>query len=892
MTISESSGLSRRTLFRTTATAGAAAAAASVLRPDAASAQPAEVPPHDAHETPAANPLSGAVPTPEKYFGFRIGSDGNLATWDKMVPYFKLVAQRSNRVTYEELGRTTLDNEYVLLTISSPRNLANLDRLVEINSRLADPRGLSEADAQELARAGKPFYFVQAGIHSTEVGNSQATLEWVHRLATERSAYVEKILDNLVILLVPCQNPDGLVLVNDYFVATAGTSYARTYPDLYHRYTGHDDNRDWFMLTQVETKLNLCIQNRYHPQVFQDSHQAGSGAPRMFTPPYLSPYDPNIDPITVQQTDALGMAMQRGMTAAGMKGVGWGMEYDYWTPSRQYGVYHHSVRILTEAASCSNLAYPLVSDKPIGDQESTISFIEPYDQKTWTLRQIVDYVSQAFYSGIEAVAYDGYNWLYNFYRVGRKAVTRTTPYAYVIPAGQRDPQAVRDALDILFQGAVELRQAESAFTAGGKQYPAGSYVVYLNQPYGGFAKTLLEVQHYPQLREYPGGPPQQPYDVTAQTLPMLLGFRADLVADAFSATTKPVREVKPPAVTVPPAPPAAGAYALGPESYGVFRIVSQLQRQDVPVFRAGAEFSDGGRTFPAGTFLVPPTEAARRVLQDGARATGIPVAAVPAVPRVAGAQLKPNTRIGLLKPANNIQAGWLSWIFDQYGVNYTTVKAPDYADLAGHFDAIVVPTGVSKSSITNGLNRNNYPPEWGWAFGVGEEGWAKLREFVTAGGTLVAYGSGANTAQQLFELPIRSVLPTDSSLFYCPGSLLSQEIDASDPVGWGMDPHNPVWFNEDRAYEITDPEKYPVHVVAKYPDSGDQLQSGWLIGGQYLNGAVNGLAWTVGEGYVVTFGSEIGFRTWNRAEEKMIFNAMYHGPSRKLAADQFQRLGR
>jgi hypothetical protein len=889
MTISESSGLSRRTLLRTTAAAGAATAAASVIHPDAAAAQPQAFQPTSAL---AAGGLAASIPTPEQYFGFRIGSEGRLATWDKMVPYFQLCADRSDRVTFEVVGKTTLDNEYVLLTISSRKNLANLDNLVAINDRLADPRGLSPTDAEELARTGKPFYLVQAGIHSNEVGNSQATIEWAYRLATEDSPYINEILDKMVILMVPAQNPDGLVLINDHFVATAGTNLARTYPDLYQKYTGHDDNRDWFMLTQVESRLMVSIQAKYHPQVLQDSHQAGTGAPRMFTPPYLSPYDPNIDAITVQQTDALGMSMQRGMTAAGMKGVGWGMTYDYWTPSRQYVVYHNGVRILTEAASVSNLAYPQVSDKPIGNQESSISFIEPYDQKTWTLRQIVDYVSQAFYSGIEAVAYDHYNWLFNFYRVGVKAITRTNPYAYVIAGGQRDPQAIRDALDILHLGAVEIRQATSPFTAGGQQYPAGSHVIYLNQPYAAFSKTLLEVQEYPHLLEYPGGPPQRPYDVTAQTLPMLLGFKANLVTSSFSASTKLLAEVKPTPVTMPAAPPATGGYTVGPESYGVFQIVSRLQKQGIPTFRAGAQFVDGGRIFPAGTFIVPPTDAARQILQDQSRNTGIPVSTIPTVPSVAGVQLKPGTRIGLLKPANNIQSGWLSWMFDQYDVDYAIVKAQDYNNLAGTFDAIVMPQGVSKTSITNGLNPNNYSPEWSWAFGVGEDGWNKLRDFVTAGGTLVAYGSGANTAQQLFELPITSTLPDDETVFYCPGALLSQEIDTNDPVGYGMDPRNPVWFDGDRAYRITDTAKYPVKVVSKYPDSGEQLQSGWLIGGEHLNGAVNTLSWTVGKGYVVTFGSEVAFRTWNRAEEKMVFNAMYYGPSQKLTPDQFQRLGR
>jgi Zinc carboxypeptidase len=831
------------------------------------------------------------IPTPEDYFGFQIGSDGNLAQWNKMVRYFRTVGDRSNRVIFEETGRTTLNNPFVTLTISSPANLANLDKLLKINDRLADPRGLSPADAERLAKTGKPFYFVQAGIHSTEVGNSQATIEWAYRLAAERSDYIEKILDELVIVLVPCQNPDGLVLVNDYFVQTAGTSYSRTYPDLYHKYTGHDDNRDWFMLSQIETRLNVTLQNKYHPQVFQDSHQAGSGAPRMFTPPYLTPNDPNIDTITVQQTNLVGMAMQRAMTAAGMKGTQWGSEYDYWSPSRQYIVYHGTTRILTEAASCANLAYPQTGTKPLGQQTIDINFIEPYDQKTWTLRQIVDYVSVAFYAGIEEVAYDSYNFLKNFYRVGVKATTRTAPYpyAYVIAAGQRDPQAVLDTLEILHAGAVEIQQAKAAFTAGGKNYPAGSYIVQLNQPYGGFAKTLLEVQDYPQLLQYPGGPPQRPYDVTAQTLPMLLGFDADLIADPFTASTRALTSVTPPAVQLPPAPPSTGAYTFGPESYGVFKIVAQLQKQNIPTYRAAAAFTDGGRTFPIGTFLVPPTAAARKALEGPARSTGIPITAISKVPSVAGVKFKPGTKIGLLKPPDNMPSGWLMWQFDQYGVDYAVVKADDYANLA-KFDAIVMPDGVSKNSITNGLSRTAYPPEWSWAFGVGTDGWNKLHDYVTAGGTLVAFGSGTATAQSLFGLPITSVLPTDDNVFYCPGSLLSQEFDTTDPVAWGIEANNPVWFNEDRAYKLTDTTTYPVKVVSKYPDSGDQLQSGWLIGGESLNGAANTLSWTVGSGSVVTFASEVSFRTWNRAETRMIFNSMYYGPAGKLTAAQFAKL--
>ncbi len=193
-----------------------------------------------------------------------------------------------------------MGNPYVLATISAPENLAKLDRLVEINRRLANPRGLTAAEASKLAEEGRAFFFLYATIHSTEVGNTQALIDIAHRLATENSPYIKQILDNVVLLLVPSQNPDGQYLVVDHWYKTKGTPFTRVYPDLYHKYVGHDDNRDWFMFTQIETRMAIDIQNRYKPIITHDMHQMGSGGARIFVPPFDDPYDPNIHPILAQ----------------------------------------------------------------------------------------------------------------------------------------------------------------------------------------------------------------------------------------------------------------------------------------------------------------------------------------------------------------------------------------------------------------------------------------------------------------------------------------------------------------------------------------------------------------------------------------------------------------
>jgi murein tripeptide amidase MpaA len=234
----------------------------------------------------AALATAQTVRPPEDFFGFELGTDGELARYPRILEYLQHVAQNSDRVLYENLGKTTDGNDYVLLKISSSENLARLDRLVEINRRLSDPRGLSENEAMELAQEGRPFYFLYATIHATEVGNGQAVPLIVHRLATEDSREIREILDNTVLLYVPSQNPDGQVLVIDHWYETKGTGNNRVYPDLYHKYVGHDDNRDWFMFTQVETRLNVeKIQNVYKPTITHDMHQMGPTGARTRTIP-------------------------------------------------------------------------------------------------------------------------------------------------------------------------------------------------------------------------------------------------------------------------------------------------------------------------------------------------------------------------------------------------------------------------------------------------------------------------------------------------------------------------------------------------------------------------------------------------------------------------------
>ena len=879
---------------------------------------------------------------PEQYFGFKIGADGELARYPKILEYFQALARQTDRVKYEELGKTTMGNSYALLRISSPPNLSKFDRLVEINRRLADPRGLSDAEAQKLVMEGKPFYLLYATIHSTEVSNGQAIINIVHRLATDNSVQTREILDNAVVLMVPSQNPDGQHLVIDHWYKTKGTPFNRVFPDLYHKYVGHDDNRDWFMFTQKETRMNIeLVQNKYKPIITHDMHQQGRNGSRIFVPPFTEPFDSNMHPLLRQGQSTVGQAMATALLAEGKEGVAWEDNYDMWSPARQYMVYHGQPRILTEIAN-SNLADPYTNPqkgKPLGPQESRAHFPVPYSKDTWTLGQQVDYGVTAAFAGMSHVAKYGHEWLYNFYRVSRDWANYSGgPYAFVVPAEQRDAYGVYEMLDILKFGEVEIHRATAPFTANGKQYAAGSFVIKTAQPYGAFARTMLMRQDYPDLRIFPGGPPEPPYDVTGHTLWMLTGSTVDAVDKPFEASLELVKSVQPLAATVPARP--KGAYVVGPESYGTFRMVTQLQKANVPIFRSAKAFDpstgSGRGTYAPGTFIIPASAASQAIVERVSKDTGVSVSGVDRAPAVDSYRLKANTKVGLYKAAGNMPAGWMMWMLEQYGVNHDVMKAQDFAaDLNAKYDVILLPSGTTKPRMLNGLNaKTNDPAEWSWAFGIGDEGWKRLKAFVENGGTLLAIGSAVETARDLLDLPIEKALPEapprfggqggaasaaagapanvdaalrdafssparlmqtlrdrvadPSSLFYCPGSLLNNEFDPNSPVAWGMPASWPVFFDDDQAYRLRPGFGVDTQVVSRYPRQ-NVLASGWLLGEEYLKDQANIVAFRIGKGFVVTYGSQIDFRSQPRATFKLIFNAMFHGPSTLVPAAQMAK---
>jgi len=511
--------------------------------------------------TPAAAQRKG-VPTPASVLGFEPGTDRRLAEWDDIVAYFLALEGASDRVAVREIGRTTNGAPFIAVFISSPSNLATLSALGAIQRQLADPRLLrGRLQTERLIRRGRVFVLVAAGIHSTEVGGWFTPLEVAYRLASGTSAEIRAILNRTVVVLIPSLNPDGIPIVAHWYSQTLGTVAEGTSPpELYNRYTGHDDNRDWYAFTQIETRLVVdSVYDVWHPQVTLDLHQQGRNGSRIFIPPYLDPIEPNVDPLLVAGDNALGLAMAWRMTSEGMTGVAVNSLYDAWSPGRAFQHYHGAVRILSETAS-ANLASPVAippdSLQPgpgLDPRTPSWNFVAPWPAGRWDLADIVRYQTAGTMALLGEVANQRERWLRTALQVADHAVRGWNgwPYAFVIPAAGQNPLALGTLLETFRHAQVEVRATRGSFTLGRERFFPGTYVVLLRQPYAAFAKAVLERQTYPDLREYPGGPPLRPYDVTAHTLSLLLGVRTLAVAESLPVALSAPIAAAPPTLAAP-----------------------------------------------------------------------------------------------------------------------------------------------------------------------------------------------------------------------------------------------------------------------------------------------------------------------------------------------------
>ena len=844
---------------------------------------------------------AAAPPNPEQFIGFKVGTDNRLARWDQIAEYLRSVAQESDRVRYREIGRTNQGNPFVVVEISSPDTIRNLDRYKQLERKLyfqGGPPTVRERD--DIFRQGKVVVLVTCSVHATEVGPTQMAVELVHHLVTDDSPATRKILDNVILLLVPSANPDGQVLITDWFNRNLGTPFESSpLPVLYHPYVGHDNNRDMYMQTQKESQYMAQLAwHEWLPTVWLDEHQMGAGGARIFVMPATDPINPNVHPLIYRWNAIFGQSQAAALEAAGKDGIIYNSTYtNFWQGALAWsGWWHNQIGLLTEVAS-ARLASPVEQARATGraglpdltsrdasidaivpsvgvlgppvDTTPRTEYPRPWMGGRWTLRDVMDYQFISTLGMLDTAADRREAILRQIYEVNRQTVEegRTGPVkAILIPLElQQDAREAAHLAERLMMGGVDVFRAEAPFTVDDQPYAAGTLVVPMTQVFARYAKDLLEPQRYPEVRRAPNLPAEAPYDVTAWSLGMQFGVTLEFAGESLPANLRLARVTGP--VRIP-----GGANGTAPRyTFDYIGADSALVINRLLKARARVALTPTSQAVVEGI--------GRDALDELGKELGVVFNAVSGPP-LGAADVRPPLRaprVAVYAPwtGGNIDEGWTRWVLEQYEFGYTTVHNADIraGNLRRRFDAIVL-ADQSPREIVDGVPGGTVRPEY--RGGIAEAGVENLQRFVTEGGTLIALGAASNLIVDRFPVPVRDqkrALRRDQH--FAPGTILRIQVDTSNPIGYGMAADTYGFYNNSPFFTLVDGfNATRASVIARYPNQ-DVVASGWLRGEDAMAGRAAVVEVDMKPGRIVLFGLRPQHRAQTHATFPMLFNALF-----------------
>lgn len=866
--------------------------------------------------------FSAQVPGPQQFFGFKIGDDNKLARYDKIVEYFNAVAAKSGRVHVRNVGPTTLGKPFILAEISSPETIANLDHYKQIERKLYFQGGAPKAEEREaILQSGKAVVLITNNIHSTEIGSSQESIELLYKLATDDSPRVRKILDNVILLLVPSLNPDGQQLVVDWYNKYLGTPYegAQT-PFLWHPYIGHDNNRDEYLFSQNESRLIAeVLWHDWFPAIWLDEHQQGSDGSRIFTMPATDPINPNVDPLIYRLTTVYGQQQAAALELAGKDGITYNSSYtNFWPGAMAWtGWWHNQVGLLTEVAS-ARIASPIYQKKadlkkdlassqsssggrsletsrdrffgfdvqrPLGtendplpaprDITSRLDYPRPWLGGVWRLKDIVDYELIATLALLDTAANSRPQLLEQIYGINERTIeagkqgnigfgTEKSYAAILSVGGQHDANEISQLVDKLLIGGVEVYRAGKDFSQDGVKYEAGSYVIPFGQVFGRYVKDLLERQTYPEVHRAPGTPAEAPYDVSAWSLGLQFGVNTVYAKSPLPADLSLEKISEAPKSRVVAARTKSG-WVLDYTGAEDARLINRLLKAGAHV--SLARDTAGGQAYAivnAGADALP------------AAAKDYQITASTQTPHIDAGIAVHLPRIGLYQSwTSNIDEGWTRWVLEHYEFPYSILHNDDVkaGKLHDRFDVLLLPDQRAKE-IVEGRESKTTPSEY--KGGIGDEGWKAIEQFLRDGGTVLSLGDASDLLLGRLPLPIKDVKASlQPAQHFAPGTIVNLQVDTTHPIGYGIAPKTYGFYINSPFFQLTEGfSSQQVEVVARYPNV-DVRASGWLRGEEYQLGQAAVVAVNLHPGKVVLFGIRPQHRAQTHATFPLLFNALY-----------------
>ncbi len=869
-------------------------------------------------------PLSDKVPSPERFFGRIMGAPGELVGTEKAYAYARALAAASPRVHVFTIGHSEEGREILMLAIADEAGIRDLDRLKAATAALADPRRTNEKAADKLITTARPIYYFNAALHSDETGSTEAMLELAYRLAVSEQPMIRKIREQLVVLINPISNPDGRDKMVDWFYRylkgkTDRATLPRQSPPYWSKYTFVDINRDTHQQTHETTKAVHRMFHEWHPTVVHDLHE---GVPLMMTWNGTGPYNPNIDPITYSEFLELSFREVEAMTAFGMPGV------STWNFGEAFAhlyldsvaMNHNSIGRGYETFGNGSAETEKRSITPSATRMQWYQLVPAPSEVTWSARDNLNYQETGALIALDETARQSKEMLRNFYKKGwdswQKGLTQP-PYAFLIPEDQGDPARVAQMVGRLIGQHIEVSRAQDAIQLKDGSYPAGTYVVRLDQPYRNYAVDLLTPQNYPKDGE-------APYDDVSWELP------AHYHLDAIPTSDASIREASLTALTETPHVTGhvkgSGAVYLLKDTGQESLLAARYRLANFEIQIAEHEFEQDRAKFPAGSWIIGDQAGLHDAIQSAAAELGLDFTETSFAPNVTTHRAEA-PRIGVWVPwADTDSIGWIRYSLDQRKVPYTYLRDEDIRAgnlrsridvlLYGHVDLELAEQieGLPKTWSPMPFRKTAQTPSFGTPAesdditgGIGYVGLAQIQQFIDEGGLMVTLGSGSMLALEggLVRFVRRSSggvprsaaggggassASSQQAGTRTPGAHVRVTFERPDhPIAYGYPAHTYVFrqnfplYNTPRrwlrmAYCTTcldGPEDHS-GVVMEWGDSNGKpfVVSGQAWGEENLIGRPAILDMPVSKGHVVSFNFNPMHRDLNRGDQRLLWNAI------------------